>query len=156
VSARVVLAALGIAAVAVLAIGRVAPVPSGPPPAGPRAAAAPAASAAPALRPVDPEGIRDVFHFAEDPARAEPSEPGPPGVETVRDSPPAPTGPPPGPRLVGLVRRAGRLAAALAADGEVVLAVPGESAAGVTVLTVGEEGVLVRHPDGREQLLSLP
>jgi len=39
---------------------------------------------------------------------------------------------------------------------EVVLALPGESAAGVTVLTVGEEGVLVRHPDGREEMLSLP
>jgi hypothetical protein len=57
---------------------------------------------------------------------------------------------------VGLVSRAGRLAAALAADGEVVLALPGEQAAGVTVLSVGDEGVLVRHPDGREELLPLP
>jgi hypothetical protein len=152
VRARVVLAVLGVAAVTVLAIGRVAPLPSPPPPAGPRAAAPPAAEAAPPSRPVDPEGLRDVFRFAEDPAPAEPSEPGPPGAETMRESPPGPAGP----RLVGLVRRAGRLAAALAADGEVVLALPGESAAGVTVLTVGEEGVLVRHPDGREEILSLP
>jgi hypothetical protein len=135
-----------------LAIGRVAPGPSPHPPAGPRAAAPPAAEAAPPSRPVDPEGLRDVFRFAEDPVPAEPSEPGTPGAETRRESPPGPTGP----RLVGLVRRAGRLAAALAADGEVVLALPGESAAGVTVLTVGEEGVLVRHPDGREEMLSLP
>ena len=153
--ARVVLAALGVAAIAVLAIGRVAPLPSGQPPAGPRAAAPPAAEAAPPSRPVDPEGLRDVFRFAEDPVPAGPSEPGTPGAETMRESPPRPTGPT-GPRLVGLVRRAGRLAAALAADGEVVLAIPGESAAGVTVLTVGEEGVLVRHPDGREEMLSLP
>jgi len=152
VRARVVLAALGVAAVAVLAIGRVAPLPSPRPSAVPRAAAPPAAEATPPSRPVDPEGLRDVFRFAEDPAPADPLEPGPPGAETMRESPPGPVGP----RLVGLVRRAGRLAAALAADGEVVLALPGENAAGVTVLTVGEEGVLVRHPDGREELLSLP
>lgn len=153
--ARVVFAALAVAVVAMLAIGRVAPGPSPQPPAGPRAAAAPAAEATPPSRLVDPEGLRDVFRFAEDPVSAEPSEPGPPGAETRRESPPGPTSPT-GPRLVGLVRRAGRLAAALAADGEVVLALPGESAAGVTVLTVGEEGVLVRHPDGREEMLSLP
>ncbi len=152
--ARVVLAVLGVALVTVLSIGRVAPLPSPHPAAGPRAAAPPAAEADPPSRPVDPERLRDVFRFADDPAPAEP-EPlasGAPGAETMRESPPGPAGP----RLVGLVRRAGRLAAALAADGEVVLALPGESAAGVTVLAVGEEGVLVRHPDGREELLSLP
>ena len=67
--------------------------------------------------------------------------------------------PPPttaGPRLVGLVRRAGRLVAALAADGEVELAGPGERAAGVTVLAVNEEGVRIRRPDGSEETLLLP
>ena len=153
VRARLVLAALGVAAVAMLAIGRVAPLPAPPPPAGPRAAAPPAAEAAPPSRPVDPEGLRDVFRFAEDPAPAEPpSSPARRARRRCASRRPGPLGP----RLVGLVRRAGRLAAALAADGDVVLALPGENAAGVTVLTVGEEGVLVRHPDGREELLSLP
>jgi hypothetical protein len=46
--------------------------------------------------------------------------------------------------------------AALAADGEVVIAGPGETAAGVTVLSVGEDGVRVRHADGREETLLLP
>jgi hypothetical protein len=57
---------------------------------------------------------------------------------------------------VGLVRRAGHLAVALAAEGEVVLASPGERAAGVTVLAVSEEGVRIRRADGREELLLLP
>ncbi len=68
----------------------------------------------------------------------------------------APAPPPAGPRLVGLVRRAGRLMAALSVDGEVELAGPGDSAAGVTVLSVGEEGVRVRCADGSEQTLALP
>jgi hypothetical protein len=46
--------------------------------------------------------------------------------------------------------------AALSVDGEVELAGPGDSAAGVTVLSVGEEGVRVRRADGSEQTLTLP
>jgi len=101
---------------------------------------------------IDPASIRDVFRFAQDGAPALPREPEPepsarangalPGVSSLR--------------LVGLVSRAGRLAAALAADGDVVLALPGEQAAGVTVLTIGDDGVRVRHPDGGEELLPLP
>jgi hypothetical protein len=140
-------------AVAGLAVGR---APTRPrqapratrPPDGSRPAAA-----APTERPrsVDPASIRDVFRFAGDQGLAEPRENEPARLE-ASEPPPAASGP----RLVGLVSRAGRLAAALTADGEVVLAVPGERAAGVTVLSVGEEGVLVRHPDGREELLPLP
>jgi hypothetical protein len=65
-------------------------------------------------------------------------------------------GSPEGPRLVGLVTRAGRLTAALAVDGEVVLAGPGETAAGVTVVAVNEEGVRIRRADGTEETLALP
>jgi hypothetical protein len=45
--------------------------------------------------------------------------------------------------------------AALAADGEVVLAGPGEAAAGVTVVAVDDEGVRVRRADGSEEVLPL-
>jgi ethanolamine utilization protein EutA (predicted chaperonin) len=58
------------------------------------------------------------------------------------------------PRLVGLVRRAGALVAALAIDGEVVLAGPGETAGGITVLSVDEDGVLFRRADGSEGRLT--
>jgi hypothetical protein len=58
-------------------------------------------------------------------------------------------------RLVGLLWRTGRLVAALSLDGEVELAAPGETAAGVTVVAVAEDGVRVRRPDGSERLLVL-
>jgi hypothetical protein len=119
----------------------------------PAGTSTPAVTASPAP-PADPAQIRDVFRFADDPIPAAPAR-----LETdvspgQAAASPAPT--PPGPRLVGLVRRAGRLVAALAADGEVVIAGPGETAAGVTVLSVGEDGVRVRHADGREETLLLP
>jgi hypothetical protein len=106
----------------------------------------------PSPRAVDPEGIRDLFRFAdaerplglEQVSAAHPTEPG--------AAPPAPSSP----RLVGLVSRAGRRVAALAADGEVVLAGPGDTAAGVTVLAVDDEGVRVRRADGTEETLVLP
>jgi hypothetical protein len=91
-----------------------------------------------------------VFRFAEQPSPAEFR----PVVSEEGPGKPAP--PPSGPHLVGLVIRAGHLAAALAADGDVVLASAGETAAGVTVLAVGEEGVRIRRPDGREEFLPLP
>jgi hypothetical protein len=114
----------------------------------PRPAAA--GSVAPS-RPVDPSELRDLFRFSDGPT------PGEHELEPLRmEEASAPAAAPSGPRLVGLVTRAGRLAAALAADGEVGLALPGEKVAGVTVLAVGQEGVLIRHPDGREELLPLP
>ena len=59
-------------------------------------------------------------------------------------------------RLVGLVRRQGRLLAAFAVDGDVLLAGPGETAGGLTVLEVGEDGVRIRRRDGSEERLVLP
>jgi len=104
-----------------------------------------------APRPADPAGIRDVFRFADEPR---PTAHRGPAAARVGGQPATPT--PAGPRLVGLVRRAGRLMAAMSVDGEVELAGPGDLAAGVTVLSVGEEGVRVRRADGSEQVLALP
>ena len=151
---RVLVAALGVVALAALALGRNPgrrpEVPgAGRPTPRPRAAAAQPPAPAPTL---DPEGIRDVFLFAEAPL---PPTRGASGQarEAKEEVPPPTTA---GPRLVGLVSRAGRLVAALAADGEVELAGPGERAAGVTVLAVNEEGVRIRRPDGSEETLLLP
>jgi hypothetical protein len=155
VRTRVLVAVLGIVALAALALGR---VPSGrpPTPAG-RVAATPRAEApSRASRAVDPESIRDVFRFADAAARSgEGAARERARAEAARIAAPAPT-PPPGPRLVGLVSRGGRMVAALAADGEVVLAGPGETVAGVTVLAVDEDGVRIRRADGTEEVLALP
>lgn len=106
---------------------------------------------APRVEPaVDPEKIRDVFRFVE-PAAA------PSRVEQAPAGALAAPSPSPGPfRLVGLVRREGRLLAAFAAEGDVVLAGPGQAAFGLTVLEVGAEAVRVRLADGSEARLVLP
>jgi hypothetical protein len=147
----VLVAALGVVALAALALERVPPRHAEAPGAG-RPAPPRAVSSEPSPPAVDPAGLRDVFRFAE----ARP--PGAPGARAhARDEgKEAPRPAPAGPHLVGLVSRAGRLVAALSADGEVVLAGPGETAAGVTVLAVGEDGVRIRHADGREETLVLP
>jgi hypothetical protein len=100
---------------------------------------------------VDPARIRDVFRFADEPPRGTPSPAG--SAAAAPEGLPTPA--PEGPRLVGLVRRSGRLVAALAEGGDVVLAGPGEAAAGVTVLSVDDEGVRIRRADGREERLVL-
>jgi hypothetical protein len=155
VRTRVLVAALGIVALAAFALGR-APTSRPAPPAG-RVVATPrpeAASAAP--RVVDPAAIRDLFRFGDAPARSEGGAPGERArAREARTAAPVPT-PPPGPRLVGLVSRGGRMLAALAADGEVVLAGPGEMAAGVTVIAVDGDGVRIRRRDGTEEVLELP
>jgi len=141
---------LALAALAVaLAVARSGGAPVAPPSASP--AATPAAMAASA-RPVAPEALRDVFRFAAD---GEASRALPALVEDAA-VPAVPAPPAPGPRLVGLVSRSGRLAAALALDGEVVLAGPGESAAGVFVVSVDDESVRIRRGDGSESTLVLP
>jgi hypothetical protein len=151
VRSRILLAALGVVALAALALGR-GPARRPATPADGRLATAPRAEATPpAPRVVDPEGIRDLFHFAD--ASAGPAE-GPARAQArAQDAAPDPA---PGPRLVGLVSRGGRMVAALAADGEVVLAGPGETAAGVTVLAVDDQGVRIRRADGSEERLELP
>ncbi len=149
---RVLVAALGVVALTALALGR-GPVRRPEAPGAVRPAPPPPAEATePSPRVVDPAGLRDVFRFAEGPLTTAPGAPAHAREEAQEAAPPAPEGP----RLVGLVSRAGRLVAALAADGEVVLAGPGETAAGITVLAVGEEGVRIRRADGKEETLVLP
>jgi hypothetical protein len=149
---RVLAAALGVVALAALALGR-GPGHRPAAPGATRPAPPPRADAAEVSpRTVDPEGIRDLFRFADGapPLARE-------GVSGARPEEPDVTPPAlSGPRLVGLVSRAGRRVAALAADGEVALAGPGETAAGVTVLAVDDEGVRIRRADGTEETLVLP
>ena len=78
------------------------------------------------------------------------------GSTGVAAATPLPTPAPDLPKLVGLVRRQGRLLAAFSQGGEVVLAGPGDTAAGVTVVDVSEDGVRVRRKDGSEELLRVP
>lgn len=147
---RFLAAALGVAVLGALALGR-GPAPRAAAPVAPRPAPLPAPAAAPRPRAADPEGIRDLFRFADAPPAASGRVAGERPEETEVTRPAVP-----GPRLVGLVSRAGRLVAALAADGEVLLVGPGETAAGVTVLSVDAEGVRVRRADGSEETLLLP
>ena len=122
-----------------------------PAPARARGTPAPRPEPLPDARAVDPATIRDVFRFVERPSA--PARPLGPGIAPELASP----APPPEPvRLVGLVRRHGLLLAAFAVDGDVVLAGPGETAGGVTVLAVSEDGVRIRRPDGSEGHLGLP
>ena len=118
---------------------------------GPSASEARVAPAAPDM---DLRQIRDIFRYADEP-RVDDG----PGRAMAR---PAVTGPaeapPPAPRarLVGLVERGGRQAAALSIDGEVVVLGEGESSGGFTVLGVGDERVRLRSPGGDEETLRLP
>ncbi len=144
---------LGLALLALLVVlstrgaGRaVAPVESEPP----RPASAPAASSLPA--PVALESVRDPFRYADMPAPAKAVRTAP-----TQPPPPTPTTPPePAFRVVGVVIRDGRLCAALAIAGDVVLLAPGESAGGITVLAVQEDGIRLRGPDGRDEVVSPP
>jgi len=135
---------------AAAALGR-APAPSSPPSRVLRSGEVAHRAREASASQIDLARIRDVFRFVDEPRPGALREPA-----TARlEGRPAPSTPP-GPRLVGLVRRGGRLMAALTRDGDVELAGPGDSAAGVTVLSVGEEGVRVRLPDGTEQTFALP
>ena len=109
---------------------------------------APAAPVRPAERPETAAApARNVFEYADrHPTAAAPSI-----ASAATPAPMAAPSPSPSPavRLVGLVRRQGRLKAALAILGETVVLAPGESAAGYKVLSIDEEdGVRVQAPDG--------
>jgi hypothetical protein len=102
-----------------------------------------------------PVATRNVFEYAtEEPPPDAPSV----DVPTADLEPPMATEPSPSPvRLVGLVRRQGRLKAALSIEGDVAVLGPGESARGYTVVGVDEEsGARLRAPDGSELVLPAP
>ena len=120
-------------------IGKDAP----PPPARPRAHPA---------RPVRPEGAplpastRNVFEYAARataaPARR-PAAPMPTRAAPIEEPVAAPAA-----RLVGLVRRAGVLKAALEVHGETVVVGVGEAAGDYRVVAIDEDGVRLRAVDG--------
>jgi type IV pilus biogenesis protein PilP len=120
-------------------------------PARPASEPRPQAASEVPLAPVDPSEIRDVFRYAE---RA----PMPMPRGAPRPAPAASTPSPASdlPRLVGLVRREGRLLAAFSLGGGVVLAGAGDTADGLTVLDVTDEGVRIRRKDGSEEQLRVP
>ncbi len=107
--------------------------------------------------PSSPPLLRDPFRFGGERAPAPPTGPRratPPRVA----APIAPlSAPAPALRLVGYVRVEGRLRAALAIAGEIVVAGLGDSPAGYTVIHLDEEaGVTLRGPDGVESTLTAP
>jgi hypothetical protein len=117
---------------------------------GPRRAVTPPTAAPEASEPVSIESVRDPFRYGDLPAAP------PPPARRARLAPPEPAPTPvtePAYRLVGIVRRDGGFRAALSIGGEVVLLAPGESSGGVTVLAVQEDGVRLRGPDGREEVV---
>ena len=104
-----------------------------------------------------PRLARDPFRFGGEGSSA--SRVGTPRTAVPRSSSVVAPAPPSAPavRLVGFVRADGRLRAALAIGGEVVVAGPGESAEGYTVVGVDEEsGVTLRGPGGAESTLAPP
>jgi hypothetical protein len=143
---------LVLAALALWTLARDASAPAAPP-------AAPAArKASPAVPPAVPAPLRaerNPFRFADEDDSHGPGGTRLPGAAARLEAPAPPT-PAPGPRLVGLVRRGARTVAALTDGGEVELAGPGEAAAGVVVVAIGDEGVRIRRPDGTETVLPLP
>ncbi len=126
---------------------------------GPGASARPSDEAAPRRPPApapsadseSPWPARDPFRYAEE--RREPAG----SVAARPPSPPAPSAPPATPnpvRLVGLVRRAGVLKAAVSIWGETVVLGPGEESRGYKVLSIDDEGsVRLKAPDGAELTL---
>jgi hypothetical protein len=101
---------------------------------------------------MDFESVRDPFRYGDSPQEARGA------ARPARVAPPPAPTPTPEPayRLVGIVTRDGRLCAALSIAGDVVLLGPGESSGGVTVLAVQEDGVRLRGPDGREEVVTHP
>ena len=133
----------------------------GPPPAArPSPARAPTAArdAEPSLLepdPLPPPPGRDIFRYAEAPPAA-PRQLATRRPASTSVAPPSNLAPPPALplRLVGLVRRAEGLRAAVATSAGVVLVGPGDGVSGYTVLGVDEElGLRLRGPDGIEHLL---
>ena len=132
---------------------------------GPSDAAPPSPACAPvtakgavssALEPdsLPPPPARDIFRYAEAPAPASrppavrPATAGLAARATLAPPPPLPL------RLVGLVRRAEGLRAAVATSAGVVLVGPGDGVSGYTVVSVDEErGLRLRGPDGEEHVL---
>ena len=102
-----------------------------------------------------PARARDPFHYE----LRESEGPRAPGRPRFAALPPiaAAREPPPRVRLVGLVRRAGELQAALAVDGDVVLASVGDRVLDFTIASLEDDGtVRLRRGEGGDLTLALP
>jgi len=158
--ARLLAAALGLLVLAALLArggGRGAawaPLVPDPPP---RRAGLPPRVPAPA--PTEWAPSRNLFQYADDRSTA-PAPPPPmaaPRPAAGLSEPAARVEAPPAVRVVGLIRRAGELQAALVVDGEMAVVGKGGRAGGYTVLDVDDEaGVRLRTPGGGEMLLPPP
>jgi len=116
---------------------------SRPSPASP--AAAPAARSRPA---------RNIFEYSNARPPAAEASPTTPTPELTPASPVSRATPEPPVRLVALLRRAGRLLAALSVRGEVAVVGPGDSVGGYRVVAIDEDsGVRLTGPDGAEESL---
>jgi len=143
----VVLAAVALLAAFVLLsdIGGGAPPPVGRPRARPARPARPGSAPLPAT-------ARNVFEYGPRAAAEPASRP----VAPVESRPPI-VDPPvaaPAVRLVGLVRRAGALKAALQVHGETIVVGAGEAAGDYRVVAIDEDGVRLRAADGT--MITLP
>jgi hypothetical protein len=125
-------------------------------------AAPPARQARPPARPPAPTPTlgapsRNLFEYADDRSTASPSPMRTPPPRRPLAESPASVGAPPSVRVVGLIRRAGALQAALVVQGEMTVVGKGGRAGGYTVLDVDDEaGVRLRAPGGEEMLLPPP
>ena len=128
---------------------------------GPGAAARPAerppvvSEAPPSALPAESAPLRNVFEYVDRPVAPPITAPPLPRAPAALE-PAAPKAEPPV-RLVGLMNRGGRLHAALAVGGEVVVVSAGEKAAGYVVEAIDEDdGVRLRGPDGAAFTLPPP
>lgn len=119
----------------------------GPPPVSSRSRPRPARTARPASASLGTP-TRNVFEYAARPTPAPIARPAPPVLPSPSPVfeeavPAAPTV-----RLVGLVRRAGVLRAALQVHGETIVVGAGEPAGDYRVVSIDEDGVRLRAVDG--------
>ena len=104
---------------------------------------------------ISPAPLRNVFEYAGGAPSIVRAASGPPGLTLPSSAPLPQPSPSPLVRFVGLLRRGGRLRAALAIVGETVVLAPGESSGGYSVVSIDEdEGVTLRTPDGSTVTLS--
>lgn len=155
---RVAVSVAALALAAALLLRPAAPGASAPPP---RTEQRPARPAAAPSAPAVAAPARDIFSYSseDEGGLSGPVAAGDGDAATLSAPPPLHEPAPPaaaeGPRLVGLVRRAGTLKAALFVDGEVVVVGPGDRAGGYRVVAVDEEEG-VRLVDEAGTMVTLP
>jgi hypothetical protein len=121
-----------------------------PPASRPRPAGAPSTSAT--ADPAAPVVRRDLLRYGMVSTPTAP--PVATRAPTVAAVTPAPEATAPPVKLVGVVRKGGSLRAAVAVDGEVVLAVVGQTVGGYTLVSIDpDEGVALTGPDGQRTTL---